>query len=182
MRVSPSIRFKFKWFLANSPLKFINNCVFTTHYFKAKYIFWGKYFNFCLFKNPQNSNSTFTQSMFYSRTTPKFAQKRHYPRGESDDTFFCQDPDVNPILKKNKLFNSFPNTSKFSDFNDQNGAPVTYKYISPHNLNYNNNNNYNKPLFGNQMYNNTMRETFQPSKNYGGFIEEERRDREDEKR
>jgi len=41
---------------------------------------------------------------------------------------------------------------------------------------------FNKPQFGNQIYNNGMRETFQPSKTYGGFIEEERRDREEEKR
>lgn len=75
MRVSQSLRFKFKWFLANSPLKFINNCVFTTHYFKAKYFFWGKYFNFCLFKNPQNSNSTFLNPCFTLAPLPNSLKK-----------------------------------------------------------------------------------------------------------
>jgi len=120
--------------------------------------------------------------MFYSRNTPKFAQKRHYPRGESDETYFCQDPDVNPILKKNKLFNSFPNTNKFSDMNGQNTPPITYTYNSGRNHGFNSNFNMNKPHFGNQIYNNGMRETFQPSKFHGGFIEEERIDKEAEKR
>ena len=116
--------------------------------------------------------------MFYSRTTPKFAQKRHYPRGESDETYYCQDPDLNPILKKTKMFNSYSNTNKFSDMEIQNSAPITYKYTAPHSFGF----GMNKPHFGNQIYNNGMRESFQPSKMQGGFIEEERRDREEEKR
>jgi len=42
---------------------------------KAKYFFWGKYFNFCLFKNPQNSNSTTHHPCFTLVTLPNSLKK-----------------------------------------------------------------------------------------------------------
>jgi len=116
----------------------------------------------------------------------KFAQKRHYPRDDPQDNYCLQEFSMDPILKKSKYMNSYSFPSKNFSFNERNNLPITVTLRQNSNFGLSNsfqnlridymNNGYNS------NYNDHYNEHFQEIKPQRCPIEEERRDRDDEKR